>query len=337
MAFQDQHHAVALLDPERLEVVGALVGAALQILEGDPALDLLAVDVEHRQFVGRLFRDRVDDIESEVETLGILEGDLGRGAVLVLLDVDELLVDHAALVALGFGAGRLGLCRRMGEFGDRFARRVEDDRVEGAVAPADGDHTVRRRTVVVDAVAGVQDLAVRADLHEQLPLDHEVTFLPRVGGQFDGLALRLFGIGADHEQGFGDPVAEGVRHIEVGHPVRVGDLLSLAGSGDGAGFQGRAVPLDDVGDVDRERTGAAVEEREVQVAVARLARDILLGRNAGQFRHLLGRKVLDLTERTDTPRHFPDPGIEIGRLIFHSGFLLGGRIRKKRTRPKVVL
>ena len=181
-----------------------------------------------------------------------------------------------------------------------------------------------------------QDLPVPPHLYEQLPLDHQVAFLPRVGGQLDRLVLRFLGIGADDEQRLGDPVAERVRHVEVGHPVRVGDLLTLARPRHGAGFQGRAGSLDDVGDVDRERPGAAVEEREVQIAVARFARDVFFGRNAGQFRHPLGRKTLDLAERADTPRHFPDPGIEIGRLIAHL-FSSSADGEKKRTRPKVVL
>ena len=119
--------------------------------------------MDHRELLGIFIGNSVDDVEAEVESLGILIGDLGGSAVLVDLVVDELLPHTLARVEILdlFGGDRLG----GGQLGDRLTLGVEDDRVEDTVLLAHRHLAVRGVGIEVDGVAGVQDLFMIADLH----------------------------------------------------------------------------------------------------------------------------------------------------------------------------
>ena len=128
----------------------------------------------------------------------------------------------------------------------------------------------------------------------------DVALLTRVRRQLDLGVLRLFRPDRADEERLGDPSSEGGSEAVIDHPVRLLDALTAARAGDGVRAQGRALALDYVGDVDAERDRAAVDERKRQVALARLAEQILLERDVGETRHLGGRQ----------PRYhakFPDP------------------------------
>ena len=315
VALQHQHDAIALLDTQGLEVVGALGGGLLHVLEGESPLGVIAGDVEHSQLLGILLGQGVHQIEGKVELVGVLELDGGRRAQSVLGDVDEFAPDAVAIVSLIAGGDLLlggGDGLRGGQLGDGLTRGIEDDGVEHAVLTAHGDHTVRGVGVVVDGVACAQHLGMLAHLHHELTLNDDIQLLSRVGGQLDILVLGLLGVGGAHEQGLCDTVLEGVGHVVVHHAVSLGDLLSRSCAGDGVGLQLGAVALDDLGDVDVERQGATVDEGEVEVALAALTADVLLGGDTRLGGHLRGLQALDLAEGADTPRHLLDLEIQSG-------------------------
>ena len=102
-----------------------------------------------------------------------------------------------------------------------------------------------------------------AHLNHQISLDDQVTFLPCMGGQLN-IPLQRFGIvDAAHVKRLGNTVTEGVGQVVVGHTVGAGHFLSGTGTGDGIGLQLGAVALDDIGDVDAQRHGAAIDKRKV--------------------------------------------------------------------------
>ena len=74
------------------------------ILEGEPPLGHVLGDVEHRQLVGLLPAQLIDDIEGEIELFLTLEGNAGQDAALGGA-VDELAVNSRLLV----GSTPLGL------------------------------------------------------------------------------------------------------------------------------------------------------------------------------------------------------------------------------------
>ena len=122
--------------------------------EGEAALGLILRDVQHGELVRLAIRDRVDHIESKVELILVLEGDLGGSTLFVGLELDELVVLAFLLLIIG-GDDAVVLDLLAGfQLGDRLAGRIEDDGIEGAVPAADSDHAVGLVGVKVDRVAG---------------------------------------------------------------------------------------------------------------------------------------------------------------------------------------
>jgi len=151
---EDQQHPVAALDAQGLEVVGGLAGVAAHVGEGEVALLLAAVHVDHSQLVRLAPCQTVHDVECKVEAVRIFEVDLLQGTVLALLHRDELLPDPGLLLRrlrLRFALPLLGLDGGGG--GALLA--AQDDSVEHAVGAAGSDHAVGGGRVVVDDVAGV--------------------------------------------------------------------------------------------------------------------------------------------------------------------------------------
>ena len=269
MPLQDQHDAVALLDAERLEIVRALVRQALDVAEAEPALVVVAVDMQHRELLRVAARDRVHEVEAEVEGIGILECNRGRRAVLVLYNVNVLPVNAVlrvldALDRLRFRVGTDFSAVRAGqvEFLHRFTRGIEDNRVEHGVLPVHGDHAVRGIGIQINAVAGVQLRLMLADLHQQVSGNHDIQLLPIVRRELDILALCLLIIEGTHIQRLRDTVPESVGEIRILHAVRVRNFLPLAGARHREAVQCRAVAFDNVRRVHAERQRAAVNEAE---------------------------------------------------------------------------
>ena len=271
--------------------------------------------MKHCQLAGLSVRKSVHKVEGKVEMLGVLKGDGGGMTGFGLLYVDVIVPD--ALLGILF-CHQLGVLDLLGghQFGNGLAGRVENDGVEGAILAAGCDHTVGCFTVVIDAVAGAENLAVLADLNHELSFDNDITFLTRVGGQLNVLVRGVFVVVDLNEQGFGNTVSEIVCHIVVGHAVCAGDLLRRAAAGHGIGAQLGAVSLNDIGYVDLESHGTAIDKGKVEVASAFLAVTVLLCGYVGFFRHFRNGVAFDLAQLTDASSHFLNFVIKTGDL-FH--------------------
>ena len=255
--------------------------------------------MEHGKLIGVASRDSVDDVKAKVEFVCVFEANGRRSAFFVLLDIHKVVPDAVAVVDGLLDFFFLDdLC--LGELGDRLACRVKNDRVEDAVASAHCYHAVGRAAVVVDAVAGAQDLAVLADLHLEASVDDDIDLLPVVLGQVDGTVLRGFVIHTAHVKGLCDPVLERVCQVVVGHAVCAGYLLSVARTCQRVGAKVGAVALEDIRHGYFKCVGAPVDECEVQVPKARFAFQIFFDRDIGHLCHVLGSEIFQFSQNPDS-------------------------------------
>ena len=196
--------------------------------------------MNHRGLVGGFFRYGVNNVERKVETLRVLEFYRGRSSVFVRFVIDEVVVNSLFMfrsAVLGCGLR----CRpRFRKFGNGFARRVQNYRIEKAVSAVNRDHSVRGRTVVINAVAGAEHCNVFANLNFQVSLYYNIAFLSRMRCQFY-VPVRVFlVIFADNVKRVGDAVSESRRQIVIHHRVGFRNLLSLPSACNDARIQSRA-------------------------------------------------------------------------------------------------
>ena len=164
--------------------------------------------------------------------------------------------------------------------------RIEHHGIKLAALAAHGDHAMGRARIVIDGIAGAQDLAVGAHLHLQMAADDQIKLLTLVGGQGDLLALGRFIVLRHGIQRIGDAVLERGSHVVIGHAVGFFDALAVARPGQGVGGQRRAAALDQVGYIDTEGQRAAVQESKVEVMLTRLAGKVFGSGDSCLLRHL---------------------------------------------------
>ena len=194
VAAEDEHDPVALPYADGLEIVGGLCRHPLHVGEGEAAVGVIHRDVDHGEAVGLPVGHGVDDVEGEVEPFGVPELDVDELALLVLGGCDEVAVIHLMRllhrshekirVVVGGVPGGVG-----------------DDGEEHAVLPSGGDHAVRLARIVVDGVAGTEDVLMPGYADLQLSRQHIVELLARVHGERDGLILRVGVIFRADEEG----------------------------------------------------------------------------------------------------------------------------------------
>ena len=169
--------------------------------------------------------------------------------------------------------------------------------------------------VVIDAVAGAQNLPVRSDLHLELTGNNDIAFLALVAGQFNVLILRLLGIGGVYVQRLGDSVFELRGEVIVHHAVRLLYPLPHAVSGHGVAGKTGARTLDNIGNVNIQNQRPAVNKGEVQIRLACLAKSVFLNRNARLFGHALFGNALDFTKLLNASGHLLKLEFQTRRLI----------------------
>mgnify|MGYP006897799298 CR=1 FL=1 len=89
VALQHQHHPVASLDAQGLEIVGGSCGFLLHIQESEPALGHILRNVEHGQLLRLGLCQGIHHIVSEVELFFALEGDFLQQAFFHNTKVDR--------------------------------------------------------------------------------------------------------------------------------------------------------------------------------------------------------------------------------------------------------
>ena len=284
-----------------------------RLMPRESALGHVVGYMDHGQLLGAAAGQGVDDVESEVELVHILEGNGGAKTVLVLGGHDKVLVDALLLVLVGLGLGqdRLAHGRGVGQ----CVLGTEHDGVEDAVLAAGGHHAVGDGAVVVDAVALVQQLGVLAHLDLHGAADDQIALLTVVGGELDVGIEGFVAVFVDDQQGIGDSVLEVGGQVVVDHLMGLLDLLTVAVAGDDIGTELGAVALDEVGDVHAEGGGAAIQKRKVQVAGAAFAADVFLLGDAGALRHLCSGEAGDLPQVADSSGHFLDLDVQSGQCL----------------------
>ena len=300
MALEDQHDAVALLDAQRFEIIRGLVGAALHIFEGEAALDLVLVDMEHSELVGGIVRDGVDTVESEVELILVAEGYGLEVAVLVLDSAYELLGDEGLRGDMGAHKLVVDL------FGHLLAG--QDDGDELAVGAVHGDHAVRRGRIVVDAVAGAEDFGIVADLDLHLAGQNEVELLAVVLCEMDGLVLQTLVIVILTEIRLGDLVLEHGSDVDYGDALFLCGLAAAAAAGNGIRTELGGFALEDIGDPEAEGQSALMYECKRKIGAAFLIGAVFVRSDLGLFGHFLHGIAGDLA-------HFAYTGGNLHELI----------------------
>ena len=84
-----------------------------------------------------------------------------------------------------------------------------------------------------------------------------------MGGKLNIAVLRLLAEHAFNIKRLGYAVLERRGKVIVGHTVRLFNALPLAAAGHGVGFKVRALPLDNIGNVNAESQCAAVNKSKV--------------------------------------------------------------------------
>ena len=304
MPLEHQHHPVAPLDAQGLEVVGRPAGGPAHVLKGEAALLLVLVQVQHGQLGRVLGGDGVHAVKGKVEFVRVGEGERLQYAPLVLHGVDKGLADIVlAGAGLDDGAAHGPLVRLLP--GDHH-------RAEYALVPAYGDHAVGRGGIVQDAVALAQYLRMLANLDLQLAGEDDIEFLARVGGHVDGHPLLGLVVVVGAVVGLRQLVAEEGGQVADLNARLLGGLLALPPAGDGIAGQVGAAALQQVGDADAESQGALVDKGEGQVGRAALIGPVLLGGGVGPAGHFR------LGKAADAP-HLPNPegdlhqlGVDVG-------------------------
>ena len=153
------------------------------------------------------------------------------------------------------GCGNGNGCSLLPFTGGRIA---QNDGIEGAVLAVHGYHTVGLGRIVVNGVAGVQDLRMVADLDLQVTTDHDVALLALVGDQLNGLIFRAGTVLGLHIKRQRDTVAEVCRQVEAQHIVGLFDPLAFSLTGQGIGTQLGAAAFQQVAHIHAEDQYATV-------------------------------------------------------------------------------
>ena len=91
MSLKNYYNSISALNAERLEIVGNLSRAALDIRECESAFVFIAVEMDHSEFVGVLFGNCIDCIKCEVILVFINKVDRGECADRVFCCLDEFI------------------------------------------------------------------------------------------------------------------------------------------------------------------------------------------------------------------------------------------------------
>ncbi len=297
MAAKDKHDAVALLNTEGLEVVRALVTLAAQILEREAALHLVDIEVDHRKLLGVLAGDAVDDVKREVEFVGVDEIDVLEAALLILVAADEFVADEAALCGV---AGH----KRVRHILFRGVRIRKDHGEERHILLVDGDHAVRRGTLVENAVTLAEDLDMVTDLNFHAALEHEVELLAGVRRRVDRFLLLLRRVLVANPVGLGELVLEHRREVLDQDALLFRRHLALAVSRHRVGRKLGRVTFGDRRKLYVKCLRAFVDKGERKVFLSFLIQAVLILAHFRESRCLGNAHTGDLAQFADTGRNF---------------------------------
>ena len=318
VALEHQHHPVAPLDAQSLEIVCGSGRFLFHIPEGEPPLGAILAQVEHCQLLRLAAAQSIHHIKGEVKLLLVPEGDFLQSA-LIDRGENKVAVDPLFLVGHHLGVRHCGYSSRLLPLtGSGVA---QNDGIECAILAVHSDHAVGRGRIVVDAVSGMEHFRLLTDLDAHMAANDDVTFLSLVGDQLNILILRTRAVADLHIQWQGNTVAEACGQVKAHHMVCLLNPLSLTLAGQCIGAQLGAAAFQQVGHIHAEAESAAVQERNAQIAVARLALLILFHAQIRALSHLLHAQARDLTQLTDSAGHLLDLIRHSGHFLFHCMYL----------------
>ncbi len=176
---------------------------------------------------------------------------------------------------------------------------------EPGALSAEREHSVRSRGLVERRIAGVQDLDVVSDLKLYGTFEDEVEFLSRVSREMDGLILLIGIVLVSDVVRRRDAVLEVGRHVLKADALLVRYRKSFALAGYDVARKLRGVSLDQGGDINAERDGAAMEDRKRRIQKSILQRNEFRRRNACGGRKLVDCNTLDFAHFLDTRTDLP--------------------------------
>ena len=188
MAFKNEHYAVAAAYSEGLEIVCGHIGVSLHIGKSERVGFMVSAYPEHSGLVRRFYRESVHYVESEIEFFLVFETNALKNAVFVRFRFDKI---------VGNGAHFFADVRAFYRFAGEFVYvdilvffGFYDYCVQRAVRSVESAERVREGTVVINRVAGVENLFAVVYLNLKSSADDDVYFLSvmfRKNGFFLGI------------------------------------------------------------------------------------------------------------------------------------------------------
>ena len=285
VALQHEHHGVALLDAERLEVVCRAIGEERDVAVGEARLVLQVVEVDQGDLVRCLGRDGIDGVVGEVVFVGVVELDLLE----VALFLDALDEARGVMIRRHHGKrlDRRSLLRFKLRVGIVVGRSAggDYDREEGAVL-LPGNHAVGVGAVVVDRVAGTEKFLVAVDGDLEFSCENVVVFLALVMGELDRRGHLLGGDAGLDDKGFCDLVLEEGCEVVVAETLAPCDGKTAASAGDAVFLQRGGGAFEQIGGVDAQACRALVDEGEGEVGLAGFKFAVFFEGDASTLGHL---------------------------------------------------
>ena len=292
VTLEHQHYPVAPLYAERLEIVCALGGGILHILEGEAALGHIVCHVKHSQLLGLSASYLVHGIKGEVVFLLVAVMYVHERAVFILLCGYKLLAEQRScsrgMLALSDVHRLVGGITR------------HDHGKEHTIRAVDSYHTVGGGRLEEYAVTLSQYFLAVTDANTHRALDHHIELLTCVSDGVDGSVLQLLRVLIGYPIRGRQLLSEHRCHVLNSYAVLAGGGESLASAGDRIARQLGTVTLENIGKLKVKGLRTLMYKCEGQVHAARLVGAVYLLRDLGHLRHLRDGIAEYLTHLTDT-------------------------------------
>ena len=204
VTLKNEHHAVAPLYADGLEIVSRSCGFLLHITKGEASLGTVLADMKHRELIRLFSAEGVNDVKRKVEALLVFEIYLRKNSVFLGRN-NEIVIYAARGVLLATLGSNRAYCDLLALSCRLIAKHYG---VEGTIRASYRDHTVRRAGIVINGISGVKDLGVLSDLYLHLTGDNDIAFLPLVSHELYLLVLSAISVGKLHIERKRDTVAE---------------------------------------------------------------------------------------------------------------------------------
>ena len=193
--------------------------------------------------------------------------------------------------------------------------RRHDKRIDLAVLTAECNLIMRHGAVIIDAVALVQNLSMRADDHPQRTFQDNIHLLTGVACKMQRLGKRLLRIRHYHMERLHGLVLELRSETVIDKALSADDRHALALSGDGIAAQLRRAALHQFGNLDMKRIGTFINKRKAEILFAGFIQLVILYGIICFCSHFLNRKTEILTQAGNSLCNLFDSGFGILKVL----------------------